>query len=312
VNETNCLWTTNPEIAKLLKDPQRGYEITYGKNTKEEFLCKDCGNVDLKYLHSVTTYGYNCSKCSDGVPFGEKFTISLLEQLNVNYEIQKRFNWSNKRKYDFYLKEYNMIIETHGEQHYVEGFTHFKNSRNLKEERENDKLKEKLAVENGIKKYIVIDCRKSELEFIKTNIINSEISRTFNLSNVDWLKCYEFTSKSRIKIVSDIWNSGVKIIKEIANNFKLHESTTRRYLRVASELGWCDYSDTNNKIQNKPIIQLSLDDQLIRDWNSGYKASKELGINDESIYRACKGKSKNKTAGGFKWMYKEDYEKIIN
>ena len=58
---------------------------------------------------------------------------SVLKQLNIEFEYQKIFDWSkniktnnlilNGRKiYDFYLNELNIIIETHGDQHFNQGF----------------------------------------------------------------------------------------------------------------------------------------------------------------------------------------------
>ena len=49
--------------------------------------------------------------------------------------------------------------------------------RTLEEEQENDELKKSLAIKNGIKDYLVIDCRESEMEFIKSNILKSQLNQ---------------------------------------------------------------------------------------------------------------------------------------
>ena len=74
-------------------------------------------------------------------------------------------------------------METHGKQHYEDGFKGC-GGRTLEEEQQNDKNKYELAIKNGIKQqnYIVIDCSKSDLEFIKNNIINSRLNELFNLN----------------------------------------------------------------------------------------------------------------------------------
>lgn len=67
---------------------------------------------------------------------------------------------------------------------------------------------------------------------------------------------------------------------------------------------------TNEDLKKVGIIQLSLNGEFIREWESLVKASKFLGQADSSaISRVCRGKSK--TSGGYKWMYKEDYEKLL-
>jgi hypothetical protein len=53
----------------------------------------------------------------------------------------------------------------------------------------------------------------------------------------------------------------------------------------------------------KPILQFTLDNIFIREWDSATTASRELNINQSNITKVCKGKIK--TCGGFIWRYKE-------
>ena len=49
--------------------------------------------------------------------------------------------------------------------------------------------------DNDIKEFgigIVIDCKYSELNYIKRNILDSRLNEIFDLSIIDWLKCEEF------------------------------------------------------------------------------------------------------------------------
>lgn len=62
-------------------------------------------------------------------------------------------------------------------------------------------------------------------------------------------------------------------------------------------------SEKNTK---SPVIQLSLEGEFIKEWPSAKKASKDLNINDGRIGSVCMGKSI--TAGGYRWLYKSDYE----
>ena len=70
-------------------------------------------------------------------------------------------------------------------------------------------------------------------------------------------------------------------------------------------LEWCDakyntnYGTRNEKIK-KPILQLSLDGELIREWNSATDVGKEVR---KGISKCLRGKSKS--SYGYIWKYKE-------
>lgn len=55
-----------------------------------------------------------------------------------------------------------------------------------------------------------------------------------------------------------------------------------------------------------PVIQLNLKGEFIKEWVSANYAGNTLGIDTSCITKSCK--NSNRTAGGFKWMYKSDYE----
>lgn len=59
-----------------------------------------------------------------------------------------------------------------------------------------------------------------------------------------------------------------------------------------------------------PIVQLDLNNNLIKEWECCQDAAKEFKCLTENIRRACVGLSK--TAKGFKWEYKHNYNKIKN
>jgi group I intron endonuclease len=62
------------------------------------------------------------------------------------------------------------------------------------------------------------------------------------------------------------------------------------------------------KPYKRRIIQLSLDNEYINTFNSAYEAGKILKIDDGSINNVCKGKKRYKTAGGYVFMYEDEYE----
>lgn len=57
-----------------------------------------------------------------------------------------------------------------------------------------------------------------------------------------------------------------------------------------------------------PVVQLDKNNNLIFEYDGIKEASKQTGFQEASIGRCCRGKQK--TASGFKWMYKEDYDKL--
>ena len=159
-------------------------------------VCPFCKNEQMYSTDNWSTNGFSCNRCGDGISYGEKFMYSLLNQIRENFITQlsrTTFGWCDKYKYDFYLPRINTIIEVHGIQHYEEN-----RSSLYCYNASNDEIKEKLAKENGISNYIVIDCRKSNLQYIKESIINTNLLQLLNVTEneINWIECDRFTSKS--------------------------------------------------------------------------------------------------------------------
>ena len=270
-----------------------------------EVKCPDCGKIKRTTPSRIYhTHSIQCS-CGDGISYPEKLTEDLLIQLNVKYKRQYKDCWSQNKVYDFYLPDYNTIIETHGEQHYEES----RRGRSLKEEQENDKLKEELALGNGIKRYIIIDCRKSELEYIKNNILDSELNKLFDLSKVDWVRCGEYATNNLIKKVCDYYNKHPEILTiDLVEEFDMSRDTIVKYLEKGTRLGWCRYNPKEEKTLNykrnsKPVLQLSLEGETVGTYPSVVEASKQTDVDFRCISNCCNGRQK--TAGGFIWKFSD-------
>ena len=317
----NDMWTTNPELAKLLANPEDGYKYTQCSNKKVDWKCPNCGNIIKdRYINNIKNQGLHCNKCSDGISYPEKIMISVLNQLNVKFNTQlnkSTFVWCTKYKYDFYVPSINCIIETHGIQHYEQS----PRGRSLDEEQENDKFKEKLAKENGINNYIVIDARYSDLEYIKNNILNSKLSQVFDLSNINWKLCYEFTLTNLIKYVCCIWNNITHNILEIVKMTNLARNTITNYLKTGSKLDWCNYNSKeqmklNGRINGskshngiKKVICITTN----KIFDSVVIASRYYNISSNSISNCLRkvSKSAGMTDGNIKlvWEYYDNYLK---
>lgn len=315
----NDMWTTNPDLARLLADPEDGYKYTQSSGMRANWKCLSCKEIIKdKVIASINEYGLPCPRCSDGVKFPEKFMYNLLKEANIDFVFDKAQKWSQRKRYDFYLPEYRCIIETNGEQHYYERRQYkdkYGKSKTLNEEQENDKLKEQLARENGIDNYIVIDCRESSVEWISNSILNSNIIKI--VKNIDFEKIGQLASKNLVKETCDLWNSGVRGLNEIGKIMKIERNTVSRYLRRGNEIGWCAYCpDESRKIvsrilksRTKPLVQLDMDYHFVNSWDSAREAEKGTGVSFKSISQACKGVIRS--SGSFRWMFKEDYEQYL-
>ncbi len=330
----NDMWTTNPNLAKLLADPNDGYKYMQNSNKKIDWRCPNCGNIiKNKKISMVNDNGLSCPKCGDGISYPEKFMFNILRQLHIGfiYQLSKsNKGWCDSYRYDFYFKINNKkyIIEVQGLQHFKESFKKIKSDRHireLKEEQENDRLKKKLAMQNGIKEenYIAIDCRKSELDWIKNNVLESRLNDIFDLSNIDWLQCHKFACGSLIKQACRLWNKGIYSTTQIGKILKLVRTTIRKYLKQGAKLGWCNYDpkevirkngENLSKSNNKRRKVICLNNNKV--FGSIIKASKFCNLKSHtSISACCRGKVKSAgkdpvTKETLKWMYYDEYLKV--
>lgn len=121
---------------------------------------KICGNTYSSTIGSSFLAGTRCPYCNESK--GEKSVQFFLERFNIKYEQQKTFDDLNKSKkgqslsYDFYLPEYNLLIEYQGEQHdhpikYSKNMTDSIAKERFDKQKENDNKKRKYAEINNIK-----------------------------------------------------------------------------------------------------------------------------------------------------------------
>lgn len=58
------------------------------------------------------------------------------------------------------------------------------------------------------------------------------------------------------------------------------------------------------------VVQLSVNRDYIAEYISATEAQRITGINQSSIIMCCKHQKGRKTSGGFKWMFKEEYNEL--
>lgn len=129
----------------------------------------------------------------------------------------------------------------------------------------------------------------------------------YDLSSIDWYKCHEYSCKSSIKIVCDLWDQyrSSLIISDIV---KLSRYTVSRYLKHGAELGWCNYSSKNenknsNTYKNKIIC---LKNNKV--FNSIEEISLLYKLNHEYILNICNKKIYDPN---FEFVLYKDYIKTL-
>lgn len=97
------------------------YDLTNFRTKKSiiDITCTVCNNIH-KIPAERHANGSGCPYCN--ASFGEQFIMSWLNEFNIAYVSQKTFDDcvgdSNRLRFDFYLKTYNVLIEYNGAQHY--------------------------------------------------------------------------------------------------------------------------------------------------------------------------------------------------
>ena len=182
----NDIPTTAPWMINFFTSLEEASQYTKSSVAEIFPKCPVCGKIQVKKKKISELYISHNSGCSCDtyMSFPERVIFNLLNQNNIYFihrVTKKELDWAKNYEYDFYIPKKNIIIEAHGAQHYEEhGFGKLSNGKTLEEEQLNDKIKEDLAKQNNIN-YFIIDCRKSNLDFILDNIQKSGLLNFLNI-----------------------------------------------------------------------------------------------------------------------------------
>ena len=328
IGETS-LWDTRPDVASLLKDLEDGYRYSAGSGKKIDFICPDCQTVQSKRIADVCQNGLTCSSCSDGISYAEKFMSSVLTQLKIDFQRQvskatSGFEWIKYGyKYDFYIKivDKKFFIETDG------GLGHGNKTFYGEDDVEGakrDLIKDQMALEHGIQ-VIRIDCnyKKGErFEYIKENIITSQLSNLFDLSLIDWALCDRQAQKKIIVQIANLYNDGYTM-SEMITILNYDKRAIQRWLRQARKIGLCEYNarelaarDTSLKAKNAVAVnRYTTDNKYVNSYSSLTEAALDVGSSASNIRRACNDSWR--VVCGYKYYRANDFKqpdktKIIN
>ena len=152
----------------------------YGRTCDGKVLWKclcDCGNEKIatgKSLRAGLTKSCGCLHS-----LGEEKIQQILVELNISFERQKTFEDCRNPKtgyklyFDFFLPDYNLIIEYQGEQHYFDSPRGYFSKTKIEELCERDKIKKEYCKNKQIN-FIEIpyyDFNKLNKEYIKEVVL---------------------------------------------------------------------------------------------------------------------------------------------
>mgnify|MGYP001577788546 CR=1 FL=1 len=81
------------------------------------------------------------------------------------------------------------------------------------------------------------------------------------------------------------------------------EAHSKKMLGISKPEG---FGNIVTKNKSKCIIQYDLNDNFIKEWFNAVEAGKYLKINKNQINAVARGNTPYKTAGGYKWKYKDE------
>lgn len=299
----NDLATKRPDLIKYFVDQSIPYTIRPNSTKKYLLKCPDCGHEFLASPNIYYNRNFTCPKCSDGISYPNKFIYQLFDQLNIEYKPEYSPEWAGKKRYDIYfcLNNREYVVEADGGWHYIDnnlsGVT-------AEQTRKNDEYKELLLKKNGIE-LIRIDCRLSEKEYIRKNILDSDLSGIFNLDSIDWDKCDEIANKSILISICRYYDENDCPTREqMVKEFSLSKNTIASYLAIGRDLGICTYQSKDQKANQHYI-------DTVNYYNSHPKAKlaemeKIIGVNRNRIADYLRRGTKE---GLCKYLSKEEAKK---
>ena len=250
---------------KKRSDEERAFTL-YSRSSRlrnEDKPFSDLYEVYKTWLEGMkeTVESYRLQKTKGSYP--ERVMASLLDLLNVNYEREKVFSWSHVqnsgddslngiKRYDFYIPSLSTIIEMHGEQHYSGSFEKI-GGRTLLQEQENDSIKEKLAKDNGIQHYIVINASISDIKYIRDSIKdNQDFTELLDIQDINWKDVHAGT---QTKIDADV-------------EFPLFEESYKEYCEWLAIIQKClteaDYKvRSSEKTRQQKSISIKLRESIL-------------------------------------------------
>jgi hypothetical protein len=168
--------------AKLIHGDKYDYsKVAYiNAETKVCIICPEHGEFwKQPYIHIA---GQGCPHCNNyrNSKISKKIEKKLKE-LKISYNKEQTFDWLKNKGHmflDYYLPEYNVAIECHGEQHF-KPIDFFGGVDEYNERKNRDLLKYKLCSEHNIKIYYFTDIHSEYFDklYYDENILMEDICK---------------------------------------------------------------------------------------------------------------------------------------
>ena len=314
----NDLATTHPHLVEYFVDEQEATRVSKGSMGKIKLKCPKCGYTRNIACYSFVDRGFKCHSCSDGFPYGERYMANLLHYLNLEFKTQYKIEGYSYR-YDFFVPSLNLIIETHGQQHYIKSFETM-GGETLEEIQKNDKIKEKLAKERGYN-FIVIDCRYGTASHLKKSILETNLEKLIDLDSVQWEEVARNSEETLVSVLCEYYGKTGDSTYAIAERFGISSTTASRYLKKGQEIGLCTFIPKETKPNKVVMVDKT---KIIRVEDSVGEMSRKLQYEKSCIVRLVsnkgatgKGKghfTKSKKLGyvGFYYIDSEEWKLVKN
>ena len=329
---------THPDMIKYFSNTADAYKYMANSDKTVDMICPECGTMRKQQVRVLVNYGLSCPACSDGVSFPNKLMFNVLSQLGIefNNEVTKKtkgFEWiKGSCRYDFYLRidDRHVLVEMDGRFHTGDFFETYEKIHAI------DIEKDRLARRNGFQ-IIRIDCAyrrmHNRFDYVKKNIISSELSDFIDFSVVDWDFAYKLSLSSNIRIAADLWNTTNYSAIDIANKLGVSVYTSRSYLRQAKSLNLCDYDgrvSAKRAYLRSPWTTLPDNPNArckpVALYKDGIMINVFIGVTDldkqsvslygvhmdyRNIYAVCNGIKKQAYGYTMKYITKEEYTQLL-
>ena len=263
VEGVNDLATTHPKLAKEWHPTKNGdlkpIQVSFGSNKKVWWLC-ECGHEWEVTVNSRTSKDSSCPKCSDGISRPNKIMALVVEALGLNYELEYVVEGYSQYRYDIYLPDYKQAMENDGGQHYAYLDDKLKdkkvwNNKTGMEIHYIDLGKESILMNEGLG-LIVVDCRESNIDYIRNSVENHPFFQQFDLSNINWEEIDIQAQKSKKIEVCRYWKEQKEVNKDLtttimAEMFNIYRNTIRIWLKWGNESGLCIYNGEDESKDSK-------------------------------------------------------------
>lgn len=160
------------------------HEISLNSGKKVWWICSNCKNSYEARVSDRIGHNSGCPKCKSSK--GEKEIINTLNKNNIIFKHQYLFKdliiGKGRYKCDFYLPQYNMIIEFDGQQHFNYNNRGWNTKKNHIETLRRDQIKNQFCKDNKIKLIRIPYTKQDQIEEILTREYLKGFPRSINYS----------------------------------------------------------------------------------------------------------------------------------